>query len=86
MATFNSDTNKWYNTEIITKQTGKFTISTKNKYVNRDIELSYNIPGIVLPKPSSGNTNTFYITVPNGSSDTITFTFSVDSNGNTTII
>lgn len=84
MANFNSDTNKWYDTVTITQQNGGFTIPTKNKYVNRNIELNYNIPGMVLPKPTSG-TNTFYITVPNGSSGTVTFTFTVDANGNTTI-
>lgn len=84
MANFNSDTNKWYDTVTITSQSGGFTIPTKNKYVNRNIELNYSIPGMVLPKPSSGTT-TFYITVPNGSSGTVTFNFTVDSDGNTTI-
>ncbi len=84
MANFNSNSEKWYDTAIITTQNGKFTIPTKNKYVNRNIELNYNIPGMILPKPSSGET-TFYITVPNGLSGNITFNFTVDANGNTTI-
>jgi len=84
MATFKNDTEKWYDTVTITKQTGGFTIPTKNRYMDRHIELNYNIPGMVLPKPSSGTTN-FYITVPNGTNETVTFHFTVDSNGNTTI-
>lgn len=84
MANFNSDTDKWYDSVTITRQTGSFTIPTKNKYVDRNIELSFEIPGIEIPKPSSG-TKSFYITVPNGSSGTVTFLFSVDNNGNTTI-
>lgn len=45
---------------------------------------TYYIDGVTLTTPSSG-TRTFAITVPNGSSETITFNFSVDANGNTTI-
>lgn len=39
-----------------------------------------------LTKVTLTNGKTFQIEVPNGSSGTITFTFSVDSNGNTTIV
>lgn len=41
------------------------------------------ISGVTIQKPSSG-TNTFSITVPDGSG-TITFVFNVDSSGNVTI-
>ena len=83
MANFDYDTNRWYKTITITQQNGGVTMPTKNKYVDKNIEVLYNIPGIVLPTPSSG-TNNFYITVPNGAG-TVTFHFSVDTNGNTTI-
>ena len=46
--------------------------------------INYDIPGVEVPIPESG-TNTFYITLPNGVNDTITFIFEVDSNGNTDI-
>ena len=86
MATFNEAINKWYNqTPIsITNQNATFTVQAGGKYVGKNIELSINIPGMIISKPTSG-TNTFYITVPNGSSGTVTFTFTVDANGNTTI-
>lgn len=46
--------------------------------------ISYNIPGVAIPVPSSG-TNSFYITLPNGVGDTITLTFTVDSEGNSDV-
>ena len=42
------------------------------------------VSGVTLTTPASG-TNTFTVTVPNGTNDTVTFTFTVDANGNTTI-
>lgn len=39
-----------------------------------------------LTKVTLTNNKTFQIEVPNGSSGTVTFTFSVDNNGNTTIV
>lgn len=42
------------------------------------------ISGVTLGIPASG-TNTFAITLPNGSNDTITLTITVDTNGNWTI-
>lgn len=45
---------------------------------------TYYINGVTLTAPSSG-TRSFGITVPNGNGDPITFIFSVDSNGNTTV-
>lgn len=82
--TLDYDTDRWYKNVTITQQNGGYSMATKNTYVDKNIELIYNIPGIVLPKPTSG-TNTFYVTVPNGSNGTVTFHFSVDTNGNTTI-
>lgn len=79
-ATFNRDDTKWYDTVTIEKQTGSFTIWTNNTYLDRNIRLNYEIPGVRLDNSSS-----FYITVPNGSGDPVTFHFTVDSSGNTTI-
>ena len=42
------------------------------------------ISGVILEAPSSG-TRTFTITLPNGASDTITLTFTVDATGNWSI-
>lgn len=45
---------------------------------------TYYATGVTLTKPSSG-TRSFAITVPNGDSSTVTFTFTTDSSGNVTI-
>lgn len=45
---------------------------------------AYYINGVTIESPESGY-RTFTITVPNGANDTVTFTFTVDANGNTTI-
>lgn len=45
---------------------------------------TYYINGVTITAPESG-TRTFSVTVPNGSGNTITFVFTVDANGNTTI-
>lgn len=50
---------------------------------NKTISQTRYIAGVNLPS-SSGQTNTFTVTVPNGET-TQTFTFSVDSDGNVTI-
>ena len=42
------------------------------------------ISGVTLNAPSEG-TRTFSVTVPNGDNDTLTYTFTVDASGNTTI-
>ena len=68
----------------LTKQSSTLTFSTKTKYVPENIVMNISIPGIEILTPTSG-TNSFYITVPNGSNDTVTFTFTVDSAGNTVI-
>ena len=47
-------------------------------------QATYYINGVTINAPESG-TRSFDITVPNGANDTITFTFTVDSNGNTVI-
>lgn len=46
---------------------------------------TYYIDKVTLTKPTSGSEHKFAITVPNGGNDTITFNFTVDSNGNTTV-
>ena len=51
---------------------------------NDGVEVQGTCNSVTLGVPSSG-TNIFYITVPNGANDTVTFTFTVDTNGNTTI-
>lgn len=54
--------------------TADLTTKTATKYVS----------GVVLTAPTSGSRE-FSITVPNGADATITFLFSVDSNGNVTV-
>ena len=68
----------------LTQQNSVLTFSTQTKYVPKNITMNINIPGIVIPKPTSGYNN-FYITVPNGGNNTVTFYFNIDSNGNTTV-
>lgn len=63
--------------------TGTLTIDdSSNARTNIDVSnYQYvNLIGINVPTESS-----FYVTVPNGSSNTITFIFEVDENGNTTV-
>ena len=76
-----------HDTLTLTTRSGSITLNTANKYVSKNIQLNYNIPGVRIPTAiSSSNNNTFYVEVPNGNSnDYIRFTFSVDSNGNTII-
>ena len=56
--------------------TGTLAASTTNS--------TYYVQGVTLTTPSSG-TRQFDITVPNGAGTPVTFHFSVDSSGNTTI-
>jgi len=51
---------------------------------NQSTSASSYVSGVVLTAPVSG-TNSFSITVPNGLSDTVTFRFVVDSQGNVSI-
>ena len=66
--------------------TGTLPIDTTSDAgtISVDGYASVSISGINIPIPLSG-TNTFQIKVPNGANDTITFTFTVDTSGNTTI-
>lgn len=45
---------------------------------------NYYLTGVNLQAPTSG-TRSFQITVPNGANDTLTFVFTVDASGNTTV-
>lgn len=61
------------------KQNNIITLSTDETYVNSNIILTTKVHKAVLN--TNAATNTFDIQVPNGNS-TITFTFTVDANGN----
>ena len=65
------------------KQNNVITLATAGKYVAEDIQINLKIKKAILT--TSSDSNTFDIEVPNGSNGTVTFHFSVDSNGNTTI-
>lgn len=59
--------------------------TTTSTYVAATATNNYYIKGITLTKPVSGTTSTFYLTFPNGANDSMTFNFTIDSNGNVTI-
>ena len=61
-------------------QIGTGTIAAPNQTTSAS---SY-ISGVTLGIPASG-TNSFSVTLPNGGSDTLTLTFTVDANGNWSI-
>lgn len=65
---------------------GTMAITTSDDagIISVDGYANINVTGINIPVPESG-TNTFSVTVPNGTNDTVIFTFTVDANGNTTI-
>ena len=67
----------------VEKSNGAIALAASNNSANLT-NSTYYINGVTLVTPSSG-THSFGITVPNGNGDPITFTFSVDSNGNTTV-
>lgn len=74
MANFTKDTT-WVDTAIQTKIDASYTLSTAKKYVDRDINLEINVPGMVLE-----NGQAFYIT------DTLnTWNWSIDDDGNVLI-
>lgn len=65
----------WTGNEEITKKNSSLTLNTAKKYVDRNIELDINIPGINL-----NNSETFYI-----NDGIYTWNWNIDSNGNVTI-
>lgn len=65
------------------KQKNKITLATAGKYTAENIEINIKVTKAVLT--TSDDNNSFDIECPNGANGTITFHFSVDSNGNTTI-
>ena len=65
------------------KQNNSFTLATSQKYAAEDIVINMNVKKAVLTTASGSNS--FDIQVPNGKNSTVTFHFSVDANGNTTI-
>ena len=71
--TYNGAVNGWVNKSSGTTASSAVSTSTWNG-------TTYYATGVTL-----GNGNQFDITVPNGSSGTITFHFSVDNSGNTTV-
>ena len=76
------DTNN-YGSITCHKQNNTITLSTANKYVDKNIQLDIQVIKAVLTTASGSNQ--FYIEVPNGNNSTVVFHFTVDSNGNTTI-
>lgn len=79
MATLTRDT-QWTATEKQTYQDKTYTISTANKYVDKDIKFNISVPGIVLKKPTSADEYTsFYVQVEG---DTTKYVWKVDSSGN----
>ena len=71
---YNGAVNGWVSKSDNTSASAAVASSTWNG-------TTYYATGVTLT-----NGKSFNITVPNGSSGTITFTFSVDNNGNTTIV
>lgn len=65
------------------KQNNTILLSTSGKYSAENIQINLRVKKAVLTTDS--DSNSFDITVPNGSNSTVTFHFSVDSSGNTTI-
>lgn len=95
MTTSNTDTSGII---ILTEGTAGRDAVLYNGAVNGWVSKNDNTPALTAATSSTWNGTTYYatgvtltngksfsITVPNGSNGTITFNFSVDSNGNTTI-
>lgn len=76
MATLTRGTDEWTGSVNQTSQNKTYTFDTKDKISDKNIKFQINIPGIVIPTPSSG-TNSFYITIGG-----ITYNWTVDSDGN----
>lgn len=75
---YNAAANGWIN------KAADATTGSSTTALNATNGTAYYINGVTLTAPSSG-TRSFTITVPNGSAGTLTFNFSVDADGNTTI-
>ena len=70
-------------TLTFTNQKNTITLETENTFVNSDIELITKVTKAVLNTTTADTDHKqFQIQVPNGNSTDITFTFTVDSNGN----
>lgn len=65
------------------KQGNTIVLATAGKYVAENIEINLKVTKAVLT--TSTDSNTFELEVPNGDNGTITFKFTVDSSGNTTV-
>ena len=76
-------TNNIGNITFSNNQKNTITLSTKNTFVNSNIVLNTLVTKAVLNTITSDTEHkSFQIQVPNGNSPDITFTFTVDSNGN----
>ena len=70
-------------TLTFTNQKNTITLETENTFVNSDIELITKVTKAVLNTTTADTDHKqFQIQVPNGNSTDITFTFTVDSDGN----
>lgn len=76
-------TNNVGNITFNTDQKNTITLSTQNKFVDSNIVLNTLVTKAVLNTTTSDTEHkSFQIQVPNGNSPDITFTFTVDENGN----
>lgn len=62
MATLTRGTSEWTGSVNQTSQNKTYTFATKDKINDKNIKFQINIPGIIIPTPSSG-TSTFYIEI-----------------------
>jgi len=67
---------KWEESISQEKPTQVYTFNVANKYSDKDIEITVNVPGIEIPIPSTG-TSTFWLKI-----DGIKYIWKVDSSGN----
>lgn len=76
-------TNNVGNITFNSNQKNTITLSTENTFVDSNIVLNTLVTKAVLNTTASDTEHkSFQIQVPNGNSSDITFTFTVDSNGN----
>ena len=69
-----------------TNQVNTFVLKTANQYSDTNITLTTKVTKAVLNTTSDDTDHKiFNIQIPNGDSTDITLTFTVDSNGNTTV-